>query len=125
MRGARLHVVATIWVGSFFLAFDRVNISLAAPGIMHDIAFDGAQMGLVLSMYYWGYTFGNFSGGLVSSQLRLRGLTTVLIVAWAALTAITGLWSIGRIKHLFDGRGPLIADADTCVRRSLRLTERI
>ena len=45
MRGARLHVVATIWVGSFFLAFDRVNISLAAPGIMHDVStatfFDG------------------------------------------------------------------------------------
>ena len=105
MRGARLHVVATIWVGSFFLAFDRVNISLAAPGIMHDIAFDGAQMGLVLSMYYWGYTFGNFSGGLVSSQLRLRGLTTVLIVAWAALTAITGLchtlWQFCLVRALF------------------------
>ena len=105
MRGARLHVVATIWAGSFFLAFDRVNISLAAPGIMHDVAFDGAQMGLVLSMYYWGYTFGNFSGGLVSSQLRLRGLTTVLIVAWAALTAITGLchtlWQFCLVRALF------------------------
>jgi len=105
MRGARLPVVATIWVGSFFLAFDRVNISLAAPGIMHDIAFDGAQMGLVLSMYYWGYTFGNFSGGLVSPQLRLRGLTTVLIVIWAALTAVTGLchtlWQFCLVRVLF------------------------
>lgn len=105
MRGARLPVVATIWAGSFFLAFDRVNISLAAPGIMHDIALDGAQMGLVLSMYYWGYTFGNFAGGLVSPRLRLRGLTSVLIVVWAALTAVTGLcnllWQFCLVRVLF------------------------
>ena len=105
MRGARLPVVATIWAGSFFLAFDRVNISLAAPGIMHDIVLDGAQMGLVLSMYYWGYTFGNFAGGLVSPNLRLRGLTSLLILVWAALTAVTGLcdvlWQFCVVRVLF------------------------
>lgn len=105
MQGARLPVVATIWAGSFFLAFDRVNISLAAPGIMHDLAFDGAQMGLVLSMYYWGYTFGNFSGGLVSPKLRLRGLTAILIIVWAALTAVTGLchtlWQFCLVRVFF------------------------
>ncbi|MBK6657000.1 MAG: MFS transporter [Proteobacteria bacterium] len=105
MRGARLPVVATIWAGSFFLAFDRVNISLAAPDIMRDIVLDGAQMGLVLSMYYWGYTFGNFAGGLVSPTLRLRGLTSLLIVVWAALTAVTGLcnllWQFCVVRVLF------------------------
>lgn len=105
MRGARLPVVATIWAGSFFLAFDRVNISLAAPGIMHDVVLDGAQMGLVLSMYYWGYTFGNFAGGLVSPNLKLRGLTSLLIAVWAALTAVTGLctvlWQFCVVRVLF------------------------
>lgn len=105
MRGARLFVVSVIWLGSFFLAFDRVNISLAAPGIMKELGFDGTQMGFVLSIYYWGYLLGNFSGGIISDQLRLRGLTTLMILAWCGLTALTGachtLWQFSIVRALF------------------------
>jgi len=105
MRGARLLVVSVIWLGSFFLAFDRVNISLAAPGIMQELGFDGTQMGFVLSIYYWGYLLGNFSGGIVSDRLRLRGLTTLMILVWCGLTALTGachaLWQFSVVRVLF------------------------
>jgi ACS family glucarate transporter-like MFS transporter len=105
MRGVRLLVVSVIWFGSFFLAFDRVNISLAAPGIMNELGFDGMQMGFILSIYYWGYLFGNFSGGIISDQLRLRGLTTGLVLMWCGLTALTGLchslWQFSLVRLLF------------------------
>lgn len=105
MRGIRLLVLSVIWLGSFFLAFDRVNISLAAPGIMNELGFDGTQMGFILSIYYWGYLFGNFSGGIISDQLRLRGLTTWLILLWCVLTALTGacraLWQFAIVRLLF------------------------
>jgi sugar phosphate permease len=82
-----------------------VNISLAAPGIMTELGFDGMQMGFVLSIYYWGYLFGNFSGGIISDQLRLRGLTTGLILIWCGLTALTGLchslWQFSLVRLLF------------------------
>jgi MFS transporter, ACS family, D-galactonate transporter len=105
MRGIRLLVLSVIWLGSFFLAFDRVNISLAAPGIMSELGFDGMQMGFVLSIYYWGYLFGNFSGGIMSDQLRLRALSTGMILMWCVLTALTGachtLWQFGVVRLLF------------------------
>ena len=105
MEGMRLLIVSSIWLGSFFLAFDRVNISLAAPGIMAELGFDGMQMGFILSVYYWGYLLGNFSGGLVSDRVRLRGLTTVLMLTWCALTALTGLchglWQLALVRLLF------------------------
>jgi MFS transporter, ACS family, D-galactonate transporter len=105
MRGIRLLVLSVIWLGSFFLAFDRVNISLAAPGIMSELGFDGMQMGFVLSIYYWGYLFGNFSGGIISDQLRLRALSTGMILMWCVLTALTGachtLWQFGVVRLLF------------------------
>ena len=105
MRGTRLLVVSVIWCGSFFLAFDRVNIALAAPGIMHELSFNGMQMGFVLSVYYWGYLFGNFSGGIVSDRLPLRSLTSGLILTWCGLTALTGLchslWQFGLVRLLF------------------------
>ncbi len=105
MQGRRLLIVSIIWLGSFFLAFDRVNISLAAPGIMAELGFDGMQMGLILSVYYWGYLLGNFSGGLVSDRMQLRGLTTVMMIGWCVLTALTGLchalWQFALVRLLF------------------------
>lgn len=105
MRGVRLLVLSVIWIGSFFLILDRVNISLAAPHIMDELKFDGTQMGFILSIYYWGYLLGHFSSGLISDQVRLRSFTSWMIFAWSALTAVTGacstLWQFGVVRLLF------------------------
>lgn len=105
MQGVRLLVMGVLWIGSFFLVLDRVNISLAAPRIMDALQFDGTQMGIVLSVYYWGYLLGHVSSGLVSDQVRLRSLTSWMILFWSALTALTGactaLWQFVIIRLLF------------------------
>ena len=105
MRGIRLLVLSVIWIGSFFLILDRVNISLAAPHIMDELKFDGTQMGLILSIYYWGYLLGHFGSGLVSDQVRLRSFTTWMIFIWSLLTALTGacstLWQFCAVRLLF------------------------
>ncbi len=105
MRGTRLLIISVLWIASFFLVLDRVNISLAAPRIMDELKFDGTQMGIVLSVYYWGYLLGHFSGGLVSDQIRLRSFASWMILAWSVLTALTGacstIWQFGIVRLLF------------------------
>ncbi len=105
MRGVRLLVLSVIWICSFFLILDRVNISLAAPRIMDELQFDGTQMGLILSIYYWGYLFGHFGSGLISDQVRLRRFTSWMIFFWSLLTALTGacsaLWQFSVVRLLF------------------------
>lgn len=105
MRGIRLLVLSVIWIGSFFLILDRVNISLAAPHIMDELQFDGTQMGLILSIYYWGYLLGHFGSGLVSDQVRLRSFTAWMIFIWSILTGLTGacsaLWQFCLVRLLF------------------------
>ena len=105
MRGTRLLIISVLWIASFFLVLDRVNISLAAPQIMDELKFDGTQMGIVLSVYYWGYLLGHFSGGLVTDQIRLRGFASWMILAWSVLTALTGacstLWQFVIVRLLF------------------------
>src|SRR5688572_32831807 len=104
MRGVRLLVLGVIWLGSFFLILDRVNISLAAPRIMSELTFDATQMGFILSIYYWGYLLGHFCSGLVSDRVRLRSFTSWMILAWSILTAVTGacstLWQFGLVRLL-------------------------
>ena len=51
----RFVVMGALWVTFFFLFLDRVNISMAAPYLMDEMGFSGKQMGLILSVYYWGY----------------------------------------------------------------------
>jgi len=47
-----------------------------------------------------------------------------LMVDCGVTFAKEGQPSIDRIKHLFAGRCPLLADADTCVQHSLPRTDR-
>jgi sugar phosphate permease len=105
MRGTRLLVVSVLWIASFFLILDRVNISLAAPRIMDELKFDGVQMGIILSIYYWGYMFGHLIGGAVTDRIRLRGFASWLILAWSVLTALTGacftIWQFVVVRLVF------------------------
>jgi sugar phosphate permease len=105
MRGTRLLIISVLWVVSFFLVLDRVNISLAAPRIMDELKFDGMQMGIILSIYYWGFLLGHFCGGLVTDRIRLRSFASWMILAWSALTALTGacstLWQFAIVRLLF------------------------
>ncbi|MGE0822793.1 MAG: MFS transporter [Candidatus Binatia bacterium] len=105
MRGTRLLIMSVIWLAAFFLILDRVNISLAAPRIMDELHFDGTQMGFILSIYYWGYLLGHFSSGLVSDRIRLRSVTSWLMLSWSLLTALTGacvtLWHFSIVRLLF------------------------
>ena len=59
----RFVVMGALWMTVFFLFLDRVNISLAAPYIMDGLGLSGVEMGLILSVYYWGYIIGQLGGG--------------------------------------------------------------
>jgi MFS transporter, ACS family, glucarate transporter len=87
----RFVVVAVFWLTAIFLYFDRVNISMAAPLIMSELGLSGARMGLILSMFSWGFIFGHMSGGIAADRLNIRRWGTALFLIWCLATAATGL----------------------------------
>ena len=87
----RFVVMGALWVTFFFLFLDRVNISMAAPYLMDELGFSGKQMGLVLSVYYWGYIAGQLSGGVVADRFGIRGWATVMFFMWCVMTVLTGM----------------------------------
>ena len=87
----RFVVVAVFWLTAIFLYFDRVNISMAAPHIMSELGLSGARMGLILSMFSWGFIFGHLCGGIASDRLNIRRWGSALFLIWCLATAATGL----------------------------------
>jgi sugar phosphate permease len=87
----RFVVIAVFWVTAIFLYFDRVNISMAAPRIMADLGLSGAAMGLVLSMFSWGFIPGQLAGGIAADRLSIRRWGSAFFLLWCLTTALTGL----------------------------------
>jgi len=87
----RFAVIGTLWLTGFFLYLDRVNISLAAPHIIDELGLSATQMGLILSIYYWGYLFGQMAGGVAADRLKIRAWALWFYVIWCITTCITGL----------------------------------
>lgn len=87
----RFVVISVLWITAIFLYFDRVNISMAAPHIMEDLSLSGVQMGLVLSMFSWGYIPGQMLGGYVADRYGIRKWALFWYVVWCLATFGTGL----------------------------------
>lgn len=91
MKRFRIVAVSAVWLGVVVFTLDRINISMAAPQIMDDLGISGAQMGMILSFYFWGYLPGNLVGGVLADTLKLRRFVSSMFLAWGAFTAMTGL----------------------------------
>jgi sugar phosphate permease len=93
--------------------FDRVNFSIAAPGLSKDLGLNPAQLGIVMSAFGIGYLLSNFPGSIIMSKYTAYKILTVILVFWSAMTFFTGFaWSFASmlvIRILFGiFEGPLI-----------------
>lgn len=87
----RFAIVSVCWLTAIFLYFDRVNISMAAPHIMSELGLSGTRMGIVLSMFSWGFVFGHVAGGVAADRLNIRRWGTTFFLIWCVATYLTGL----------------------------------
>lgn len=102
----RLVVMSAMWVAGFFYIFDRINISLAAPKIIEELNLTGVQMGMIMSIYFWGFIIGNPLVGMVVDNVRwVRWMTTLVMIGWSILTAFTALCT--QLHHFYLVRGLL------------------
>jgi sugar phosphate permease len=86
----RFAVISVFWLTAILLYFDRVNISMAAPHIMSDLGLGGAGMGLILSMFSWGFILGHVCGGIAADRLNIRRWGTFFFAVWCIATVATG-----------------------------------
>ncbi|MBV8457012.1 MAG: MFS transporter, partial [Acetobacteraceae bacterium] len=107
------------WViaGLLFLAnainyLDRSALSIVAPLITKDLGFDVAQLGIIFSAFFVGYSLFCFVGGWASDRWGPRLVFAAAMVWWSlfcgATALVTGFVSLLIVRILFGlGEGPM------------------
>lgn len=77
---------------------DRQAVSILASSIQKDLGMDNADLGWIFSAFYYAYTLAQFAVGLLLDRFSLRWLYGCAILAWAAVSALTGIaWSFAAL----------------------------
>src|SRR6202161_1427215 len=85
----RWYILLLISVMYLITYLDRVNISTAAPEISKEFGFDKVTMGVIFSAFAWSYALFQVPGGWLSDRFGARGVLTIIVTYWSAMTAAT------------------------------------
>jgi len=88
---SRNKLLLTIWIIQLVNYMDRVNISIAAPTMMKDLAIDPASFGFVLSAFALGYACMQMPGGFLADRFGAKRLLIAAPIVWSIFTGLTGL----------------------------------
>jgi len=88
---ARLLILALITAGTLINYLDRTVISVAAPGLSHDLGLDPFYMGLAFSAFSWTYAASQIPGGILLDRIGVRLTYFLSVTLWSVCTALQGL----------------------------------
>lgn len=87
---ARHTVLLVLFLTSMIAFMDRIVMSVAIPYIAADFDLTPFQSGLVMSLFFAGYSISQIPGGVLSDRYGVRKVATVAVLWWSAFTAATG-----------------------------------
>ncbi|MGH7025009.1 MAG: MFS transporter [Caulobacteraceae bacterium] len=84
-------VVPLLALAVFIQYVDRGNIATAAPLVKRELHLNAAQIGLLISAFYWTYTPGNILTGWLAHRLNAYRTLALGLGIWSLATIGTGL----------------------------------
>src|SRR6185436_17886013 len=69
---------------------DRANLATAAPLVQSELALSGAQIGLLLSSFFWVYAPAQVLAGWLVHRFDIRIVLAAGLTLWGLATAMTG-----------------------------------
>jgi len=85
----RVDIALLCFVAVVISHCDRINISVAAPFVMKERQWDTAQMGWVLSGFFFGYTTFMVLTGYLADRLGPKLMFGASVVWWSVFTGLT------------------------------------
>ena len=87
--GYRYWVLMLAFLGIMVTFIDRVNLSVAAPLITHEMHLSHAEMGVILSTFFWTYAIFQIPSGYLIDRLGIRKTFSGMFGLWGILSAVT------------------------------------
>ena len=108
----RWTVAVLLFLANAINYLDRSALSIVAPVVSRDLHFEPAQLGLVFSSFFVGYSLFCFVGGWASDRFGPKLVFAIAMAWWSVfcgLTALaTGFASLLVLRVLFGlGEGPM------------------
>jgi MFS transporter, ACS family, D-galactonate transporter len=89
--GALLIVIILLSISVFINYIDRGNLSIAAPMLKDELGISAAQLGVLLSAFFWTYACLHLFYGWLVDRLNVNWVFAGAFFLWSAATAATGL----------------------------------
>jgi MFS family permease len=112
--------IGFLFAGGMINYMDRAALSVAAPLVMRDLGLDAAQLGIIFSSFFAGYTLFTFIGGYAADILGPKRVFTLAMTLWSTFCGLTaaavGFTSLLVLRTIFGfGEGPFGAAANKMV----------
>src|SRR5262249_47466233 len=108
---------------------DRWNLSVAAPLLMKEFGWNETTIGLLQSLFFWGFTLTHLPGGWLADRVGGRRVLGLGTLGWTLATAATpfaggfGALAAARVA-LGLGEGVNMPSISSLVARWFPVTER-
>jgi ACS family glucarate transporter-like MFS transporter len=79
-----------LFANLFINYMDRATLSIAAPTIAKQFAWNPARMGLLFSSFLWTYWLGLIPWGAMSDRFGTRKVNGLSVTIWSAAAMLTG-----------------------------------
>jgi ACS family D-galactonate transporter-like MFS transporter len=84
-------VVFLLALSVFINYIDRSNLSIAAPLLKDELGLSAAQLGTLLSVFFWTYGCMQIPAGWLVDRMEVKWVFAAGFFVWSAATAVTGI----------------------------------
>ena len=116
----RWHVLIWLLVGGIINYMDRASLSIAAPGMIHELGLTRTQIGLLGSVFAWTYAVMQLPAGWVIDRFGAKRAYALGMIWWSVATWLTGV--VGSISGLLVMRALLAVGEAPCWPTSAKIT---
>jgi MFS transporter, ACS family, hexuronate transporter len=116
----RWAVVGLLFLGGMINYLDRAALSVAAPFLTKELSLSPSQLGVVFSVFFFGYASFCFVGGYASDRVGARNVFGIASIVWSVFCGLTAtvfsFASLLVVRVLFGmGEGPYGSAANKLV----------
>ena len=90
LSGRLIAVIVLLGISVFINYVDRGNLAIAAPMVKDELGISAAQLGILLSAFFWTYACLQPVSGWLVDRLNVNWVIAGGFLLWSAATAATG-----------------------------------